>query len=645
MSSKLERKFREAVNRFQARDLAGAERWCGEVLRKAPRHPEALHLLGMVRLAGGNARDAVALISRAVEREPHNPAILENLGLAHLAAGDAAGAEAHLRRALALGAAHAMLYMRLGLALLSQRRLEEAVAALRMAAEKAPDDPDVHLNLGNALAQQGEADEALACFRRALALRPDHAHARFNIGAQLQRMGRLAEAETALRGALAAAPGDADAWHNLGAVCQQQARLDEAAACYRKALALDPRQVYARNNLGNLLRGQGRYEEAVACYQQALADDPAFLDAHVNLGIAWAEQGRLVEASAQYERALVLNPAFADAHYNLGLVRLFRHEFEQGWPGYERRLQAGEIRPTLRKDPASVGLYERVPRWERPGEAVAGEVAIWAEQGLGDQILYSTLIPELIGTEVPLVYEVDRRLLGTYERAFPGTRFVAYDEPPHAALQRASRALFAGSLPGLLRTTRESFSRQPAKLLGALPGRVAHYRSRLAALGPGPKTALSWWSARKDYVGLRKSAALEQLAPLLELAGSHFVDVQYGDTAAERRAVEDATGGRLLHFDEVDYYNDLEELLAILEACDLVITTSNATAHFAGALGKRTWLLYLADNPPFHYWAHGGSYRCLWYPSVEIVTARNLADWPSLLQHVAEKLTAVNCER
>jgi len=115
----------------------------------------------------------------------------------------------------------------------------------------------------------------------------------------------------------------------------------------------------------------------------------------------------------------------------------------------------------------------------------------------------------------------------------------------------------------------------------------------------------------------------------------------YGDTTAERRAVEDATGARLMRFEEVDHYNDLEELLAMLEACDLLITTSNATAHVAGALGKRTWLLYLADNPPFHYWAHGGSYRCLWYPSVEIVTAPQLDDWTSLTQHAAQKLAGL----
>ena len=280
-----------------------------------------------------------------------------------------------------------------------------------------------------------------------------------------------------------------------------------------------------------------------------------------------------------------------------------------------------------------------------PGEAAAGEVAIWAEQGLGDQVLFSSLIPELVEAGVSFIYEVDRRLLKAYERAFPGTRFIPYDEPPQAALRGASRVLLAGSLPGLFRTSRESFGRQPEKLLGALPERVTHYRARLGALGPGPKVALSWRSTRKVYWAPDKSAALEQVAPLLKLAGMHFVDVQYGDTAAERRAVAEATGVRLLHFDEVDYYNDLEEVLAILEACDLLVTTSNVNAHFAGALGKRTWLLYLADRAPFHYWAHGGGYRSLWYPCVEILSAPRLTDWTAVFHHAAQRLKAGSGER
>ncbi|MGH8641112.1 MAG: tetratricopeptide repeat protein [Burkholderiales bacterium] len=638
MSIKLEKRLREALDRLGARDVAGAEHLCSQVLKKSPRHAGALHLLGLVRLAAGDAREAIALIERVVAREPHNPAALENLGVAYLTAGEAETAERHLRRALRLGAAHATLRMRLGLALMSQRRLAEAIAEMRAAAEQAPDDATVFLNLGNALAEDGRADEALASYRRILAAHPEHVDARFNMATQLRRMGRLAEAEAEYRSVLAADPSHADAHHNLGLVHQQQGLLDAAAACYRGALALDPRHARSLNNLGNILREQERHDESVSSYEKALASDPAYLDAYVNLGIAWAEQGRYAEAVAQHERALLRDPRFASARYNLALARLYLHDFGQGWPAYEWRLQCAEVRAGLRRDAATTGLFERLPRWGGPDEAEVGEVAIWAEQGIGDQVLFSTLLPELIGARVPFVYEVDRRLLGAYERAFPGQRFVSCHEPPHDALLRADRALLAGSLPALFRSSRDGFARQPARLLDAQANRVAYYRQRLAATGAALAVALSWRSSRKDYLGPRKSAALSQFGELLELPGIQFLDVQYGDTVAERRALAEARATPLLRFDEVDYFNDLEEVLAILQACDLVITTSNATAHLAGALGKRTWLLYLADHPPFHYWAHDASYRCLWYPSVEIVTARDLADWPALARHVADRL-------
>ena len=93
-----------------------------------------------------------------------------------------------------------------------------------------------------------------------------------------------------------------------------------------------------------------------------------------------------------------------------------------------------------------------------------------------------------------------------------------------------------------------------------------------------------------------------------------------------------------VHFDDVDYYQNLEEVLAIIEACDLLITTSNANAHFAGALGKPAWLLYPGEHPPFHYWAHGGDHRCLWYPSVEIISAPQLLQWSQLAALAADRL-------
>lgn len=339
MSSVQEQKVQEALAAFQARDLGGTERACAGILREAPQHPVALRLLGMVRLAGGNAADAVSLMSRAAQSGPDDPTLLEALGLAHLVLQDNPSAEAAFRRAFGLGADHASLHMRFGLALGAQGKLDEAVVSLSTAARMSPDVPDVHLSLGNALAQQNRPEEALASYRRALTLQPRHADAHFNIGTLLRRIGRNDEALAAYQTVLALAPDRADAHHNIGTMYQSQGRLQEAAACYRKVLALDPQHVASLNTMGNVLREQGQRDEAAALYAKALAARPDHADAYINLGTLRAEEHRYAEARALYEKAASLDPRSFEAHHNLGGLFLAQAQPRDAIACYRRALE------------------------------------------------------------------------------------------------------------------------------------------------------------------------------------------------------------------------------------------------------------------------------------------------------------------
>ena len=47
---------------------------------------------------------------------------------------------------------------------------------------------------------------------------------------------------------------------------------------------------------------------------------------------------------------------------------------------------------------------------------------------------------------------------------------------------------------------------------------------------------------------------------------------------------------------------------------------------------------YLGANPPFHYWVPDASGRCIWYPSVRIVTDRAIDTWPRALERIDELL-------
>lgn len=578
-------------------------------------------------------------------------------------------AESRLRKVLAAQPDHHDALCQLALLKADAGAFSEAHFFVTSALEIDPGSAIAYALLGRVQAETGSPDAALKSYAQALTIRPLYAEALFGRGVVFQSLGRLPEALDSYAAALAVAPEQAEVWCNHGNMLfalqrfeealhsfdegikrmpevallhfnrantlRELGRLTEALAAYDRALALTPDNIDMRNNRANARLESGDVAGAEVDFRRMIADTPGESRGYNGLGQILQEKGELIDAARHYEHAIKLQPGFADAHHNLALARLKLQDFAGAWPEYEHRCDPAGYRANMRKDPHSVDLFERLPRWTGPSMALAGPVGIWSEQGIGDQILFSTLLPDLIAAGTPFVYEVDARLLPAYQRTYPDGQFIALADPPAEALQTAGAALFAGSLPGLFRPSVESFNRQPKRLLQASPERAAYYRG---CLGKEFKVALSWRSLRAGRLGREKSVTLADFAPLMAVPGVQGVDVQYGDTAAERAALPREGHGSFVHFDDVDCYRDLDEVLAILDACDLLITTSNANAHFAGALGKPVWLLYPAERPPFHYWAHAGDHRCLWYPSVEIVSAPDLKDWPQLIAHTAAKL-------
>ena len=110
------------------------------------------------------------------------------------------------------------------------------------------------------------------------------------------------------------------------------------------------------------------------------------------------------------------------------------------------------------------------------------------------------------------------------------------------------------------------------------------------------------WSSRNPRYGTPKSARLVDFESVLRLPNCRFVDLQYGDTQAEREAVQNDRGLALEHLPDIDNSNDIDSLAALIPACDIVISVSNATAHLAGALGKDTYVLVPAGRGRMWHW-------------------------------------------
>jgi tetratricopeptide (TPR) repeat protein len=228
----LARLLATAVQQHRAGRLKEAAAIYHRILKLQPRHPDALHLLGLVRHAAGAHVEALQLVEQAIA-----------------AAGNVA----------AFHVAHGAILTALGRA--------EAAAALHRAIAISPEHAEAWNALGNIRQAAGDATAAEDAYRRALTARPDYAEALSNLGSALRAQGRLADAEIVLRQALAVRPDYANALANLGLVLQEQARWTEALDAYDRALAIDPGQPAAHGNRGMLLLLLGRMEEGFAEYE------------------------------------------------------------------------------------------------------------------------------------------------------------------------------------------------------------------------------------------------------------------------------------------------------------------------------------------------------------------------------------------
>lgn len=127
---------------------------------------------------------------------------------------------------------------------------------------------------------------------------------------------------------------------------------------------------------------------------------------------------------------------------------------------------------------------------------------------------------------------------------------------------------------------------------------AATARQRARHDGPAggrPRVGLAWRSASAAYGGQR-SLRLEDLAPLLAGRPVFWVDLQYGDTAAERAGLAAGQGIEVWHDDAVDPLADLDAAAAQIAALDLVIAASNTTVHLAGVLGIPVWQMLPAPG-------------------------------------------------
>lgn len=525
-------------------------------------------------------------------------------------------AERLYREALAAAPDRPSILNNLATLLLQQQRHAEAEKPALRLAEVNPGEAASWLTLGNVQSGLQRHAEAAASYRRALELDPGNAGLHQSLGLALVALGRREDALAAFDSALELEPRMAEALAGRGIVLAELGHHQEGLDSCSEAAAIDPRNAAIQAQLANVLVRMMRAPEAVEACDRAIAIDPECADAFLNRGNAALLLARHDDALDDFARTQRLAPGHPKAYWNESLCRLLMGDFRRGWMLYQRGWetgQRGQQRPHFQQ-----------PSWR--GGPVDGTLLVWGEQGIGDQMLFAGMLENLLPMARRLVVAVDHRLVALLQRSLPGARIISYEDLP--GLKGVDEQVAMGDLGIHLRRDWTDFPAGRQGYLKADAARAAMLRRRLGG-GRQLLCGISWHS-NNAAVGELKSLRLADLAGLIAIPGLRCVDLQYGDTAAERRALLDTRGLGIEHADDIDNFNDIDGLAALIETCDIVVSVSNTTAHLAGALGKPALVMLPHALGRIWYW-HEGRDRSPWYPSCTLLRQPAAGDWAPVI--------------
>jgi len=467
-------------------------------------------------------------------------------------------------------------------------QLDSSIEAYKKAIAIDPAYAAPYSNMGNVLREQNKLEEAIAAYKKALALNPNFADAYYNMGNALKEQGKLEETIAAYKKALALNPNYFDVYNNMGNVFQDQGKLEEALNAFNKALAYRPNCAEVYYNMGATLVDQGKLEKGIEAYKKALAINPDYADAFNNMGNVFKDQGNLEGAIEAYSKALAINPDYSDCHNNLSFALLNIGKVKEGLDEYEWRWTSSKL--STRKRQFSQ------PLWDGQKSLRDKRILLWCEQGVGDTINWSSLLPRVASQAEHCILECQEKLVPLLSRSFPNIEV----KPENRTLD-SKRDDFDFHLPmGSLYRHFISEISQNTKATAFLvpdPVRVNFWRDRLRSLGKGPYVGLSWKSADMSAKRLPNYASTSDLSPVLTLPGVTFINLQYTDFADDLSKIQNELGVTVHNFDDLDHYDDLLDVAALCAALDVTVSTTSAVPFVSAGVGTLTKFASWRQSP------------------------------------------------
>ena len=590
-----------------------------KILKKFPNHPGTLRLMAVLaHLNGKNTSEAIKLLKEALKADPDFALAHKNLG--YLFALERRNEEAIFHFNETAKRDPRDIESRLEMARLHdvEKQPDAALTLYREIIKIAPHDPRAFRGIGNIQsevpkheASNGEWDEAADAMQTAMRLAPDDYTTQIHAAVKLAKLDRVDEARQAFKRAGEINPAATDPIFLLGNLEREHQNPQLAVDLYSRTIELQPDHAFAYSNLSVTLAENAAFEDAIACGQMAIQLQPKLKEAYINLASAYQNACRVDEALEVYQKAAALeNKNDPKLLWNIALCLLSVGRIEEGWDLYGFGFESGQRKP-FRPFPGLI--------WQ--GEDLSDKtIMITREQGIGDDIRFSTCFHEIVAEAKKVIIETDERLVPIYQRTWPKAlvrkelnRSTGLQNLPDDEVDFDCTAP-AGLIVSMRRRSIGAFPDNPRHLV-ADPAKRQLARAWLDSLGDGPKIGLTWRSGIRETLRDIMTIPPAEWLNFMGHKNIKLISLQHGDAAQEIAKAKEEFNVVIHQMPDLDTHYDLDGTAALTAELDCVTGLWNAASEMAGALGVPGVIYMHAKHQ-----AQLGTGQLPWHPSLDIVS-------------------------
>ncbi len=426
----------------------------------------------------------------------------------------------------------------------------------------------------------------------------------------------------------------------LGSIALHKGSHALAIALLHRSRQLKPDTLEIVNNLGNAYHRLHLKDKAEQYLMEAIKIGGDDADVLNNLGTLHINNGTPSVGETYFRQALKVKPDHAQAHWNLGLALLEQEQWTEGFQEYAWGIVSKD---RLNKD--YVGRDRHAAVWWDGQPHPEATLVIYGEQGIGDEIMFSSMIPELVPQFKKIIFDCHPRLITLFQRSFPNIQCHPTRKEIDGVMpwcheyERLDYKIAIGNLGRFLRRNEADFPKRP--YLKPDPVRVAEFREWLTHF-PRPLIGVSWVGGHKKTRKDLRAILIDQWLPILKaVPDATIISLQYTDQSWELEPLVRNHGIKVHHFPEVfdaasweswtlgeqvwhnkaeaklaagdrwpqvvhttgpayNYDDTIAFLQAFHEAGGIIVTVNTSLVHACGALGIPA-LVMTPSRPAWRY--------------------------------------------